>query len=175
MKIILSIAFLINFLFFDFSSAHGPSRQKLVESIEINASPQTVWNMISDFSNYDWHPDVMSFSSEGKEIGSKRIIKFGENKKISQTLEKLNNEKKIISWRILETENSIMPVNSYSATLSVSKVEGNDNKSNLKFKAAFYRGFMGNDPPEELNDENSKKKVLSFVSKSLKGIKSKLE
>ncbi|MAW33243.1 MAG: hypothetical protein CMK56_02405 [Proteobacteria bacterium] len=175
MKLILSFTFLISLLFFDFSIAHGPSRQKVIESIEINASPQKVWSMISDFSNYNWHPDVKSFSSDGKEIGSKRIINFSENKKISQTLEKLNYERKIISWRILETDNSIMPVNSYSATLSVSKIEGNDNKSNLKFKAAFYRGFMGNDPPEELNDENSKKKVLSFVNKSLKGIKSKLE
>tara|TARA_Y100000991_G_scaffold137601_1_gene103761 strand:- start:653 stop:1180 length:528 start_codon:yes stop_codon:yes gene_type:complete len=175
MKLILSFTFLISFLFFDFSFAHGPSRQKVTESIEINASPQKVWSMISDFSNYDWHPDVKSFSSDGIEIGSKRVVNFNEDKKITQTLEKLNNEKKIISWRILETENTIMPVNSYSATLSVSKIEGNDDKSILKFKAAFYRGFMGNDPPEELNDENSKKKVLSFVNKSLKGIKSRLE
>ena len=30
---------------------------------------------------------------------------------------------------------------------------------------------MGNDPPEELNDENSKKKVSSFIKDSLKGLK----
>ena len=30
---------------------------------------------------------------------------------------------------------------------------------------------MGNDPPEELNDENSKKKVSSFIKDSLKRIK----
>ena len=30
---------------------------------------------------------------------------------------------------------------------------------------------MGNDPPEELNDENSKKKVKSFIIRSLEGLK----
>ena len=31
--------------------------------------------------------------------------------------------------------------------------------------------FMGNDPPAELNDENSKKKVQQFIKKSLMGLK----
>ena len=30
---------------------------------------------------------------------------------------------------------------------------------------------MGNDPPEELNDENSKRKVENFIKKSLNGLK----
>ena len=34
---------------------------------------------------------------------------------------------------------------------------------------------MGNDPPEELNDENSKKKVKEFISTALKNLKTKLE
>ena len=41
----------------------------------------------------------------------------------------------------------------------------------LTTKLDFYRGFMGNDPPEELNDENSKKKVSNFIINSLKGLK----
>jgi hypothetical protein len=31
------------------ASAHGPSRQKITESIEINAPPAKVWAAISDF------------------------------------------------------------------------------------------------------------------------------
>ena len=30
---------------------------------------------------------------------------------------------------------------------------------------------MGNDPPEELNDENSKQKVTEFIKNSLDGLK----
>ena len=32
---------------------------------------------------------------------------------------------------------------------------------------------MGNDPPEKLNDENSKQKVIDFIEKGLNGLKSK--
>ena len=62
-----------------------------------------------------------------------------------------------------------MPVNSYSATLKVDISKESANKTTLTYKSAFYRGFMGNDPPEDLNDENSKKKVIDFVDKAIEG------
>ena len=61
-----------------------------------------------------------------------------------------------------------MPVNSYQATLILKDLNG---KTEVTYKAGFYRGFMGNDPPEELNDVNSKKKAKEFVLKSLSGLK----
>ena len=51
-----------NFLFFLLLStglfAHGPSRQKVIEKVEINHSPSVVWNLISKFDKYNWHPDI---------------------------------------------------------------------------------------------------------------------
>ena len=35
-------------------------------------------------------------------------------------------------------------------------------KQKVSYKSGFYRGFMGNDPPEELNDENSKLKFINL-------------
>ena len=90
-------------------------------------------------------------------------------------MEKFDETKRKITWRIIETDNDILPVNSYSAMLMVTEKKGVKNKSVLMYKAAFYRGFMGNDPPENLNDENSKKKVISFVKKNISGIKSIVE
>ena len=46
-----------------------------------------------------------------------------------------------------------------------------NNKTKVSYKSGFYRGFMGNDPPEELNDENSKLKVTKFIEGNLKGLK----
>ena len=40
-------------------------------------------------------------------------------------------------------------------------------KQKVLYKTGFYRGFMGNDPPPELNDENSKKLVKKFVLDNL--------
>ena len=155
--------------------AHGPSRQKVVQKIELNASPEEVWKIISDFTKFNFNKDVISVSSSGKEIGSKRELIFSDKKKISHSLEKFDETKRKITWRIIETDNDILPVNSYSAMLMVTEKKGVKNKSVLMYKAAFYRGFMGNDPPENLNDENSKKKVISFVKKNISGIKSIVE
>ena len=69
-------------------------------------------------------------------------------------------KKKFVSWRIIETNNKILPVNSYSAKIFVKESESG--KTTVNYKAGFYRGFMGNDPPEELNDENSKKSKIIY-------------
>ena len=160
------------FLFIFFVSfetiSHGPSRQKVVEKIVINAELSNVWKIISNFSDFSWNPLISSTDSDGNEIGSLRKIISKNGSNISQTLEKLDEEKKMISWRIKETDQKLLPVNSYQATLILKDQEG---KVEATYKAGFYRGFMGNDPPEELNDENSKKKVQEFIKKSLEGLK----
>ena len=170
-------SFLLSFILFSFCdiSAHGPSRQKYIEKVEINASPQEVWKTIRKFDKYDWHPDVESFTADGNEIGAKREITFKDGSKISHSLEKLNTEKMMITWRITKTNQDMLPVNSYSSVLKVTESKDNPQKAVVTFKSAFYRGFMGNDPPEHLNDENSKKKVIIFIKKSIDGLKNKLE
>ena len=79
----------------------------------------------------------------------------------------------MISWRVIDTDNKTLPVNSYAAKIFVK--EGENGKTIVNYKAGFYRGFMGNDPPPELNDENSKRLVKLFVSENLKGLKKLIE
>ena len=38
--------------------AHGPTRQKVRESIEINAPPAKVWAAIGNFQDMSWLPPV---------------------------------------------------------------------------------------------------------------------
>ena len=102
-------------------------------------------------------------------MGSTRILKFDGDATITQALEKFVPEKKLISWRVKESVNEILSVNSYSAIIMVGSEE--NSKTTVTYKAAFYRGFMGNDPPEELNDANSKKKVIRFIKAGLEGLK----
>ena len=164
-------------VFFSVNSllAHGPSRQKVIKKIELNANPEKVWKIIGNFSDFSWHQDLTNQISSGSEVGSTRELTFKNKHNIKQSLEKLNITKKMISWRIITSDNEIMPVNSYSATLTIKPIEENKNKSILTYRAAFYRGFMGNDPPEELNDLNSKKKVTLFVEKAIEGLKNKIQ
>ena len=71
----------------------------------------------------------------------------------------------MISWRVIETDNKTLPVNSYAAKIFV---KSENNKTTVSYKTGFYRGFMGNDPPPELNDENSKRLVKLLFQKTLK-------
>ena len=151
-------------------NGHGPSRQKVNEKIEINADPEKVWGIVKNFMKYDWNSSIQKVIAENNEVGAERKLEFDGGKFVKQKLEKLDETKKLISWRIVETSNEIMPVNSYAAKIFVK--ESKNGKTLVNYKAGFYRGFMGNDPPESLNDENSKKKVAIFIKNSLEGFKS---
>jgi len=170
MRHLITFLFLIIFSFiYNFVSAHGPSRQKVSENISINADPQLVWKIISNFKKFEWNSNILNTVAPNNEIGTERLIEFKSGEKIKQKLEKINQDKMFVGWRITETDNKILPVNSYAAKVFVKKNE--DGSSTVNYKAGFYRGFMGNDPPPELNDENSKKKVQKFIRQSLEGLK----
>ena len=151
---------------------HGPSRQKVSESIEINASKEEVWKIVSDFNNFNWNKGVEKTNASSNDIGAERTIVFKSGESIKQKLEKIDENKMMVNWRIIETDNKVLPVNSYSAKVFV---KSSDNKTKVVYKSGFYRGFMGNDPPAELNDENSKKKVKIFIVENLNGLKDIIE
>ncbi len=154
---------------FDIALSHGPSRQKVSLTIDINAPAEKVWQIISNFQEFKWNAGVKESKTNSNEVGSERVINFKDGGTIKQKLEKVNPEKMMVSWRVIETDNKVLPVNSYASKLFV-KADG-DNKTSVTYKSGFYRGFMGNDPPPELNDENSKKKVQEFIEGNLKGLK----
>ena len=55
-------------------------------------------------------------------IGSERLIEFSNGSKVKQKLEKLDDNKMMIGWRIIETDNKMLPVNSYAAKVFVKKI-----------------------------------------------------
>ena len=47
------------------ASAHGPSRQKVTETVEINAPADKVWTVIGNFQDMSWHPAVAKLEGAG--------------------------------------------------------------------------------------------------------------
>ena len=163
---------LILILIKDTSYSHGPSRQKVSESITIDAPSTDVWKIVNNFQNFKWNKNIESVSSDSNKVGSERVLTFNSGENVKQKLEKSDDTKMMVNWRIIETNNSILPVNSYSSKIFVKSKDG---KTLVQYKAGFYRGFMGNDPPPELNDENSKKLVKNFITENLQGLKKIVE
>ena len=63
----------------------------------------------------------------------------------------------------------MLPVNNYSSTISVAAQGANASK--VTWRGAFYRGFMNNNPPAELNDEAALKSVSGLYKVSLEKLK----
>ncbi len=152
--------------------AHGPTRQKLKESVTINAKPEEVWNVIKDFGKIDsWHPSISKVESDGKN----RTIYYSprNNTPIKQKLENYNAEKMMYKTSITEVDIKNFPVNTYTANISVKK--NDDGTSTVFWKAAFYRAYVNNDPPPELNEAAAIKAVTEFFQAGLNNLKSTLE
>ena len=70
--------------------AHGPSRQKVVEKIEIDAPPAKVWAIVGNFGDLSWLPGVAKTEGTGGNTPdqAKRKITLANGGVIEETLTK---------------------------------------------------------------------------------------
>ncbi len=153
-------------------SAHGPTRQKVTEKIEISAPADKVWALISDFAGAaSWLPMVESSTGEGgNEPGATRTLVLKPGAEIKELLKKYDADKMMYKYRIPGKTHDvkILPVTNYASTI---KVTSNGTGSTVTWKAGFYRGYPNNDPPEELNDEAAVAAVTAVYKAGLANLK----
>lgn len=153
--------------------AHGPSRQKVNKTIEINAPVDKVWKIIGNFQDMGWHPAIeKTEGTGGNDPGAKRTLTLKGGAKINEQLSSFDAAGHSLSYEITEVDVKVLPVNNYSSTLLV---EGDASKSVVKWRGAFYRGYMNNDPPPELSDEAAVKAVTGIYDAGLAAIKKAAE
>jgi hypothetical protein len=153
--------------------AHGPSRQKVVEKIEIDAPAAKVWAIVGNFQDLNWLPPVAKTEGTGGvAVDAKRKLTLKNGGVIEETLTKYDEAGMSISYKIDNVDMKVLPVNTYSSTITV-KDEGG--KSSVEWRGAFYRGFMNNDPPPELSDEAALKAVTDIYKTGLAALKAKAE
>ena len=156
------------------AQAHGPTRQKVSESIEINAPADKVWAMVGNFQDGSWIPVVEKTEGKGgNEVKATRTLTLKGGATVEEELAKYDAEKKTLMYRITKVDVKTLPVNDYSSTIKVEDAGGG--KSKVAWDGAFYRGYMNNDPPPELNDEASKKAVQGLYKAGLENVKAKAE
>jgi len=155
--------------------AHGPSRQKVADKIEIDAPPAKVWAIVGNFGDLGWLPGVVKTEATGGNTPDqgKRKLTLSNGGVIEETLTKYDETGLSLSYRIDQVDVKILPFNNYSSTLTVTPAEGG--KSTVEWRGAFYRGFMNNDPPPELSDEAALKAVTELYKAGLAALKAKVE
>ncbi len=163
--------------------AHGPTRQKAKETVTINASPEKVWKVMGNFQDLSWVPGVKSTTGTGgNTIDAKnddnevahRTVTLDSGGVINEGLYKYDAAEHIYSYRIDKVDTKVLPVNDYSSTISVEPADGGKS-STVTWKGAFYRGYMNNDPPPDMDDIASKAAVSKLYNAGLSNLKKKVE
>jgi len=175
------------FFFSSVAVAHGPVRQKAEEEIVIDAPAEKVWGIIKDFGDMSWHPGISSVTNqEGNKKGAVRVLTLASGGTINEELKKYDEAKMSYSYKIVEMSTAktitysgaeekvpVLPVDNYAASIEV-EAQGAD-KSKVSWKAAYYRAYMNNNPPEEMNEEAANKAVENVLKTGLANLKTLAE
>jgi len=154
------------------AAAHGPTRQKVTKSVEVNAPAAKVWSLIGNFQDMSWHPAVeKTEGSGGNEPGAKRTLTLKGGGTIEEALTKYDAGHSY-AYEITNVDVKVLPVQNYSSSL---RVEEDGGKTTVTWRGAFYRGYLNNDPPPELNDEAAVKAVTGVYEAGLAAIKKAME
>ncbi len=161
--------------------AHGPTRKKVSENVEIDAAPAKVWAAIGNFQDMNWLGPVektegkggntVDANDEANNATRQLTLKGGAN--VDEVLYKYDADRMSYSYRISRVDVKVLPVTNYSSTITVTPADGG--KSKVEWAGAFYRGYPNNDPPPELSDEAAVKAVSGLYRGGLDGLKAKLE
>ncbi len=167
--------------------AHGPVRRAAKESIEINATPEAVWEIIKDFDKLDaWLPLVEKVEAKGgNDKGAERVLTLKGGGTITEELKKYDAKKMKYAYKITdmsvastvthegkEVPIPVLPVHNYSAKIQVKK---KGDGSVVNWNAKFYRAYMNNNPPAELTDDVGMEAVTGVLKVGLENLKEMAE
>lgn len=169
------LSFVFTFAFAGLALAHGPTPQKVEESIEIAAPPAKVWEIAKDFAGIAaWNPEVeKSEGKGGNAVDGTRAITLKSGGTIEDSLDEYSDAEMSYGYRLAKENVDAFPVSFYSASFSV-KPNG-DNASTVEWIGRFYRADTGNFPPEDKNDAAAIAAMKAFFEAGLKGLKAKAE
>ena len=171
--------------------AHGPSRQKVVETITIDAASDQVWAVVSDFGAiHEWHPAIKATEMDGD---STRVVTLDAegDPTITEELKTSDDEKMMLKYKIADQtivksvdfrgetyEVPVVPVQNYLSIMTVKAAEGG---SEVTWTGKFYRVYQLNyykdEPryPEGLGDDEAIEAVTGIYKSGLENLKQVIE
>lgn len=174
------------FLFATGAHAHGPVRQKVKQDITINAPADKVWALINNFDDLSWLPVVASTTGEGgNKKGATRVLTLKDGGTITEELKKHDDKKMSYAYKIKDMSTAktishsgqdedvpVLPVSNYAASIDV-KAKGDSTV--VIWQAGYYRAYMNNNPPAEMNEEAANTAVNAIFKEGLENLKALAE
>ncbi len=156
-------------------AAHGASPLKVVETTIIDAPPDKVWAVASDFAHADWLPDVARVEATGEDVPdqARRKLIMADGGVIEELLTKRDAERMMLGLHREGDDLKRLPATNYTALITLRPAENGGTQ--VEWKARFYRGHPTNDPPPELNDDVAIAAVTALQRAYLAALKAKAE
>lgn len=149
--------------------AHGPTPQKVDETIQIKADPKAVWAVAGDYPGISkWDSQLSASTGDNK----KREMTFKNGEKLVEEVDTYDPAGMTYEYRMLDPNLKAFAASSYSATLVITAKDGG---SQIEWYGRVYRGDTGNEPSDDMNDDAAKAAMSTFFRAGLEGIKAKVE
>lgn len=165
-------------------NAHGPVRAKMTATILIDAPAAKVWDVIKNYGDMSWHPSIKSATGGDNVKGSIRTLTLQSGGTIKEELKAYEEAKMAYKYKITDMsaigtikhagqdeEIPVLPVGNYAAELSVADKGG---KAEVEWVATYYRAYVNNNPPAELNEEAADKAVTNVLTTGLEALSKKV-
>ena len=120
---------------FPYLAAPNLDLQSVVETIEVNAAPDKVWDLIGQFGAY-WHPLIAEIRLTGTGPGQLRAIETIDGKQIIERLDAIDNSGRFYRYANIAG----LPVANYTGMLSV---KPNGAGSSVEWRAQFLPNGQG--------------------------------
>jgi hypothetical protein len=114
---------------FPYLAAPNTDPQTVAETIDLNASPEKVWDLIGQFGG-SWHPLIASIQLTGTGVGQLRTIETIDGKQIVERLDAIDNARRLYRY----TNISGIPASDYTGMLGVSPKDGG---STVEWRAQY--------------------------------------
>lgn len=171
-------------MFTGLANAHGPVRAKMTATIVIDAPPAKVWEIIKNYNDMSWHPAIKSVKGGDNNKGSVRVLTLANGGTITEELKSHDDAKFSYKYKITDLSSTgtikhsgqdeeipVLPVGNYAAELSVNDTAG---KAEVEWVATYYRAYVNNNPPAELNEEAADNAVKEVLTTGLTAIAKKV-
>ncbi|MEO7425672.1 MAG: SRPBCC family protein [Fibrobacteria bacterium] len=156
------------------SHAKAAKVLKVSESVEIKASPDKVWEKVSNFGDLGgWHPAVKTteiVSGENGVVGAVRLLTLQDGGTLKETLLSIDPKKMRYSYNIVE---GVLPVSEYTSTVSVSKAKKDQCK--VTWSGEFKRKDISETPAAGQDDTTATKTMSSVYRGGLDNLKTIME
>jgi mxaD protein len=155
--------------------AHGPSGQKVVKEVIINAPIEQVWAVLKDFGAIkDWHPNVSSVKLEEKldEASEKKLLHRAIEMKDGTTLvEKLREVDDVnlkLDYKMNDGPESTFLVSGYRTVMQL-EAEG-EKGTKLTWTARFYNKANSLESPPGLGNKEANAAINAFYDAGAEGL-----